>query len=156
LELSPLSLDYYAKIAKILIVQQRFAEALTAIDKVPEGRARRECLALVYHAMGNASAADAALASLVTLEEKSDGDMPLKLSIAEVYAFRGDRDAAFKWLAAAQQQAQENRDGAVRWMLKEGLQLSPFLRSLSADPRWQPVHASAMERRACSGRLARC
>jgi adenylate cyclase len=146
LELSPLSRDHYDQIAKILIIQQRFAEALTAIDTVPEGSPRLECLALAYHAMGNVSAADAALASLITLAEKSDSDMHLKLSIAEVYAFRGDRDASFKWLASAKQQAQENRDGMVRWTLKEGLQLSPFFRPLRADPRWEPVYASAMER----------
>jgi adenylate cyclase len=145
LELSPLSRDHYDRIAKILIIQRRFAEALTAIDKVPEGRPRLDCLALVYHAMGNVSAADAALAGLITLAEKSDSDMTLKLSIAEVYAFRGDRDAAFKWLASAKQQAQD-RDATVRWMLKEGLQLSPFFSSLRADPRWEPVYASAMER----------
>jgi TolB-like protein/DNA-binding winged helix-turn-helix (wHTH) protein/tetratricopeptide (TPR) repeat protein len=146
LALSPLSLDYYAQIAQILIVQQRFAEALSAIAKVPEGRARLQCLALVHHAMGNVPAGDAALASLITLAETSDSDLLLKLAIADVYAFRGDSDAAFKWLASATQQAQDDRDVAVRWRLKEGLQLSPFLRSLSADPRWQPVHASAMGR----------
>jgi serine/threonine-protein kinase len=156
LEFSPLSLDYYAQIAQILIIQQRFAEALSAIDKVPEGSPRLECLALVHHAMGNVSAADAALASLITLAEASDSDLLLKLSIADVYAFRGDREAAFKWLASAKQQAQQDRDGAVRWRLKEGLQLSPFLRSLRADPRWQPVHVSAMERWDCPGRLAHC
>jgi thioredoxin-like negative regulator of GroEL len=96
--------------------------------------------------MGNVPAGDAALASLITLAETSDSDLLLKLAIADVYAFRGDSDAAFKWLASATQQAQDDRDVAVRWRLKEGLQLSPFLRSLSADPRWQPVHASAMGR----------
>jgi hypothetical protein len=99
---------------------------------------------------------DAALASLITLAETSDSDLPLKLSIADVYAFRRDPDAAFQWLASAKQQAQEDRDGAVRWMLQEGLQLSPFLRSLSADPRWQLVHASAIERWDCPNRLALC
>jgi TolB-like protein/Flp pilus assembly protein TadD len=146
-ELSTLSLEYYAEIAKILIIQQRFEEALTEIDKVPEGRPRLECLALVYHAMGNVVASDAALAKLIALAETSDSDMLVELSIADVYAFRGNRNAAFEWLALAMQQAQQDRGGrAARWMLKEELQLSPFLSSLSADPRW-PVYASATERR---------
>ena len=47
--------------------------------------------------------------------------------IAQLYAFRGDRDKVFEWLERAYVQ----RDGGLPEML-----LDPYLRTLSDDPRW--------------------
>lgn len=145
LELSPTTLNNYASLCRILIVQQRLDEALAAIGHVPQGPMRDACQALVYQAMGDAAAADAALARLTALTETSQRDLTVVLSIAEVYAFRGDSDAAFAWLTSADRQVNDSRDASALWTVQAELRLSPFFKRLSADPRWQPLLASAIE-----------
>ena len=146
LELSPTSLDLNADIAKLLVVQQRFDEALRVAQRVPEGERRDQCFALAYHATGQAAAADAALARLVARSATPDSSAALNLSIGEVYAFRGDSDQAFKWLGLANRQVPRGRAVVAVWQTKHELQLSPFLRPLHADPRWQNLLASADRR----------
>ena len=51
----------------------------------------------------------------------------MAFQIAEVCAFRGDPDGAFKWLELAA----ERLDIGI-WMVK----ISPFLRPLRGDPRY--------------------
>jgi TolB-like protein/DNA-binding winged helix-turn-helix (wHTH) protein/Tfp pilus assembly protein PilF len=145
LELSPTSLNNYASLCRILIVQQRLDEALAAIGHVPQGPVRDACQALAYQAMGDAAAADAALARLTALAETSQPDLTVVISIAEVYAFRGDSDTTFAWLARADRQAKEAHDASALWTVQMELQLSPFFRRLSADPRWRSLLASAIE-----------
>ena len=65
------------------------------------------------------------------------------ISVAEVFAYRGDIDAAFRWLERARELYVRDRelspsqhddwDGEVR--------LSPFLIALRNDPRWTEVVA---------------
>jgi TolB-like protein len=55
------------------------------------------------------------------------------VSIAENYAWRGEPDRAFEWLARARAQ----RDGAL-----SDLRVNPFLRSLHKDPRFKAFLAS--------------
>jgi hypothetical protein len=66
--------------------------------------------------------ADAALARLV---ERSAGMAAYQ--IAEVHAYRGDKDRAFEWLERARQQ----RDAGLNF-----LRTDPFLANLHGDPRW--------------------
>ena len=66
--------------------------------------------------------ADAALARLT--EGFAD---TAAYNIAEVYAYRGDKDRAFEWLERARRQ----RDGGLCF-----LRCDPFLANLRADPRW--------------------
>jgi hypothetical protein len=66
--------------------------------------------------------ADAALAQL------TDGFAETAAyQIAEVYAYRGDKDKAFEWLERARRQ----RDPGLA-----GLRKDPLLANLRADPRW--------------------
>ena len=83
------------------------------------------------------AAADAALARLVAQAAGSARDPAVAISIAEVYAFRGDDDEALKWLTRALQQ----RSGR-NWTREEVIQ-SPFLKSLHADARWHTLLVSA-------------
>jgi TolB-like protein/Tfp pilus assembly protein PilF len=78
--------------------------------------------ALAYHAAGRRREADTALAELLE-KEKKDWDF----QFAEIYAFRGERDKAFEWLAAAY----AHRDSAL-----SDIKGDPLLRSLEADPRY--------------------
>jgi TolB-like protein/DNA-binding winged helix-turn-helix (wHTH) protein/Flp pilus assembly protein TadD len=145
LELSPTSLHNYASLCTILIVQQRFDAALSAIEHVPQGPMRERCQAMVYQAMGDAGASDAALARLTALAKTSQRDLTVMLSIAEVYAFRGDSDATFAWLTRADRQAKHSRDATALWYVQSELQLSPFFKHMAADPRWRLLMASAIE-----------
>ena len=53
--------------------------------------------------------------------------MSAAYNVAEVYAYRGDKDRAFEWLERARRQ----RDGGLGFMLCD-----PFLANLREDPRW--------------------
>lgn len=141
-ELSPTQVDVYADIARVLIIQRRFDEALVAARKLPEGQLREHSLALVYQALGDAAAADATLARLLALATRPDADMLAKVAVAEVYTFRGNSDEAFKWLALASQQAREDRGDMQELQMTQEINVSPFFNRLHADPRWQPVLAS--------------
>ena len=143
LELSTTSLDFKARITQIFILQERFDEALALAQQLPEGRERDHCLALVYHATGHAAAADAALARLIARAEDPDPNATAELLIADVYAFRGNGDAAFEWIALAEWQVRADRGADPWWSMRTDLLVSPFLKPLHADPRWHSLVASA-------------
>ena len=65
---------------------------------------------------------DAALAQLT----ESFADVAA-YQIAEVHAYRGDKDRAFEWLERARRQ----RDGGLA-----GMRRDPLLANLHSDPRW--------------------
>ena len=141
-ELSPESPELRRDIAKILILQQRFDEALAAAERLPAGPMRDQCLALAYHATGQAAAADAALARLIGVGEQPGTDAYIKVNIAEVYAFRGDGEEAFRWLRLVSQQTHDKNALVPGWWAQQELPLSPFLKPLDRDPRWQSLLAS--------------
>lgn len=142
LELSPNEADFKAEITRILVLQERFDEALALAQQLPESEKRDQCLALVYHATGQAAAADAALARLIARAGR-DSNAVAKLLIAEVHAFRGNAAAAFKWIALADRQSRTGPGVDQGWEVKTELMLSPFLKPLRSDPRWPPLFASA-------------
>lgn len=110
----------------VLIQARRFDEALAHIATLPAGPVRAQQLALVYHALARKAEADAALQELTATSRDP-------FPIAEVYAYRGEIDAAFQWL---EQEAREpDRDGPLQpqhWIRRK----SPFLDPLHSDPRW--------------------
>ena len=65
---------------------------------------------------------DAALAQLTANESETAA-----YQIAEVYAYRGDKDRAFEWLERARRQ----RDPGLASLRKD-----PLLPNLHDDPRW--------------------
>lgn len=109
-----------------LIQIGRFDEALAFIETLPAGDVRTQGLALVYHALGRRTEADAALKDLIATARHP-------FLIAEVYAYRGDIDAAFEWLKTdGQKNADDAPFQAPHWTKRK----SPFLKSLHSDPRW--------------------
>jgi len=79
-------------------------------------------VAIASHALGNKNASDNALQLLVN--DFSDDGIG---NIAQVYAFRGENDAAFEWLnKLVQQNHPELMD----------LNVSPLYMNLYSDPRW--------------------
>jgi Tat protein secretion system quality control protein TatD with DNase activity len=85
--------------------------------------ARLSGLPLVFHALGQRSDSDAALA---VLKDKYAGSMAYQ--IAEVHAFRGEVDLAFEWLDRAYYQ----RDAGLADIKRDR-----FLRGLVSDPRFK-------------------
>ena len=93
----------------------------------PDDGYRRFELALAYYASGNRPAADAALAELIG----KDGDF-LAYQIAQVYAWRGEKDKAFEWLHVAL----DNHDTGTLSLL-----IDPLLSSLRHDSRYDDLRA---------------
>lgn len=78
--------------------------------------------ALAYYTLGDLAASDRALAAL-----KSQGADLAAFQIANVYAWRGQRDEAFRWLDTAYRL----RDGGLAQ-----LKTTPFLAPIRDDPRY--------------------
>ena len=79
-------------------------------------------LSLAYHAMGQREASDAALKELI---EKYAGVAAYQ--VAEVYAYRGEKEKAFDWLDRAYRQ----RDSGMT-----ALGVDPLLANIKDDPRY--------------------
>lgn len=134
-ELSPTLNRIDSDIARLQLLRQRFDEGLAAVERIPAGPARDQCMALAHRAPGQKAAADAALARLVALANGTNRDPTVAVSIAEAYAFRGEEDEALTWVTRAMEQ-QVGRN----WTREEVMQ-SPFLRTLHADARWHTLLA---------------
>lgn len=87
---------------------------------------KQEGLALVYYALGRKAEADSALAGM--LKDQADGDA---LSIAEVYAFRGQSDEAIHWLERAYAQ----KDPYLSYSIKG----DTLLKNIAGDPRYEAI-----------------
>ena len=139
-ELSPTLGGLDRDIARVQILRQHFDEALAAIERVPAGPLRDNCIALTYRAPGQRGAADAALARLEAQANVPVPHADLAIAIAEVYAYRGDNHAALKWADRALLPTDPKGDRL--WTLEE-MNTSPFLRVLHADARWNTLIARA-------------
>jgi len=103
----------------------QFSAALEAMQREPRQDYRSGSLALVYSALGRRSESDAALNSLTDNFAARD-----PYGIAEVHAYRGELDDAFRWLDRAYR---EHDVGML------GLKTDPLLRGLHGDPRFQAL-----------------
>ena len=120
-ELSSAPRDSAKDLAQVLILQGRFSEALELTGDMQDDADRLLARALAYHGLGRSADSDAALRALNEFVPASD---PIR--IAEVHAYRGESDDAFRWLQALPDSGCEQP--RVRY--------SPFLKSLHSDPRW--------------------
>lgn len=137
LELNPdLGSGVDLAIARILILQKRLDDASAAIARLPAGSDRDHGLALLAHAQGNRKEADAALARIVT-QSLTTPDIRL----AEVYAFRGMHEDAFDALQGLQDAIDWYEPPLTSriWSWQVEMRVSPFLKPLHADPRWQAM-----------------
>ena len=120
-------------IGRILVLQKRFDDAAAVFARLPEGAERDHGRALLAYATGDFAQADALLAHLVAESEQTP-DIPL----AEVYAFRDMKEAAFAELESIRKAVERDdpRMASQLWSWQVELRVSPFLRPLHADPRW--------------------
>jgi serine/threonine protein kinase/TolB-like protein/lipoprotein NlpI len=122
LELNPQHPYAHIKLGCIYLARSRPKEALAEMQKAPEPAWRVFGLALAYHAAGKKKEADAAVTEYI---EKYQNEWAYQ--IAEIYAYRAERDKAFEWLERAYIQ----RDSGLAEMKGD-----PLLRSLERDPRY--------------------
>jgi len=110
---------------QVLVAIQR-GDGETALREAqlePDEGYRRFELALAHYARGDRPAADAALSEMIARDRNL-----LAYQIAEVYAWRGEKDKAFEWL----QIAVDNHDTGTLALL-----IDPLMRSLRDDPRYK-------------------
>ncbi len=122
-KLKPAGPRHHATLGRIRLYQQRFAEALAEFELEPVDWERKSGIALARARMGPPEAADAALQDIVM----HDADVAA-IQIAEVFAYRGENDAAFAWLERAYAQ----HDHGISL-----LRSSTTFRGLHDDPRWR-------------------
>jgi DNA-binding winged helix-turn-helix (wHTH) protein/Tfp pilus assembly protein PilF len=120
-ELSPAPRDSAKDLAQVMILQGRFIEALELTREMQVDADRLLVRTLAYHGLGRKADSDAALFALNESVPASD---PIR--IAEVHAYRGEPDDAFKWLQVAP--SSDIDQSRIRY--------SPFLKPLHGDPRW--------------------
>jgi TolB-like protein/Flp pilus assembly protein TadD len=111
---------YYLGIA--LLLRGDLDAALAAVRR-DAPLAQAAGLPIVYWALGRKAEAEAALRKLIA-ERANDA----AYEIAEVYAYRSDRDEAFKWLERAYAQ----KDGGLHLIKGD-----PLLTNLEPDPRFK-------------------
>jgi Tetratricopeptide repeat len=129
-------------LGRVLVLRGRFDEAVELAGPWPDGPSRNMVLAMAWHGLGRAEESEAALLALSEAPREMD-----HMRIAEVHAFRGEVDAAFRWLLGPVEGApgglQAVSRSGVSWMIP----MSPFLKPLHTDPRWAAWHeASGRER----------
>jgi TolB-like protein/Tfp pilus assembly protein PilF len=125
LELIPQRFLTGALLALVLIDQGHIDEAREQAEREPEEFWRLWSLAIVDHSLGRKEEADEWLGRLLTKHVAGSA-----FQIAEIYAMRGQLDAAFDWLDLALGE----RDSGVTHVLAD-----PQLRSLHNDERWRPL-----------------
>jgi eukaryotic-like serine/threonine-protein kinase len=122
LEVDPQFPWLHSVLSRVCLARSRPLEALAEAERDTTPEFRLQELALAYHALGQKQKSDRALAELIRKYQKYSA-----FQIAEVYAFRGEADAAFTWLERAYVQ----RDGGLTFSKGD-----PLLASLQSDPRY--------------------
>jgi TolB-like protein/Flp pilus assembly protein TadD len=121
-ELNPAAPWAHAGLGLSYLLEGKFEEAVAATEGEAGEWARLVIVACARWGQKKIPEADAALAQLI------DGFAETAAyQIAEVYAYRGEKDKAFEWLERARRQ----RDPGLA-----GLRKDPLLPNLRDDPRW--------------------
>jgi TolB-like protein/Flp pilus assembly protein TadD len=121
-ELNPAAPWAHAGLGFSFLLEGKFDEAVAAAQDDAAEYARLYIVALARWSQKRIPEADAALARLT--ESFADTGA---YQIAEVYAYRGDKDRAFEWLERARRQ----RDRGL-----SGMRRNPLLANLKGDPQW--------------------
>jgi adenylate cyclase len=121
-ELNPAAPWAHAGLGLSYLLENKFEEAATAAQAEAGEWARLLIVSCARWGQKRVTESDAALAQLTANESETAA-----YQIAEVYAYRGDKDRAFEWLERARRQ----RDPGLASLRKD-----PLLPNLHDDPRW--------------------
>ena len=125
LELSSQRPYIHNYLGQIALAEGHPQEALDEIERETEPAFKIHGLALAYYALGRKQESDTELSDYIA-KFHSDG----AYQIAEIYAFRGERDKAFEWLELAYKQ----RDAGLTQMKGD-----PLLKNLRQDSRYNAL-----------------
>src|SRR5258708_34961689 len=103
--ISPTADSYHFALGQLDLLQGRLPEAQAEFEKQGTEASRRMGYAMVEHASGHEKQAQSALKELIA---KNSGDSAYQ--IADVYAWRGEKDKAFEWLGLAYPQHDTGRN----------------------------------------------
>ena len=123
LDLAPQRVAAHSALAAVLFAEGRWDAALEEALREPDDAYRLWGLAILHHAAGRAAESDESLRAMIASHAGT-----MAYQIADVFAARGEADAAFEWLERAYAQ----RDGGLA-----AVKISPRSRSLHGDPRWR-------------------
>jgi TolB-like protein/class 3 adenylate cyclase/Flp pilus assembly protein TadD len=112
-----------AILGRIRLYQGRYAEAIAAFEREPMDWERKTGIALALARLGPPEAAEAALQEMIARDAQTAA-----IQIAEIHAYRNEKDAAFHWLERAYVQ----QDHGISLLRSQ-----PTFRSLHDDPRWR-------------------
>jgi TolB-like protein/Tfp pilus assembly protein PilF len=122
IELNPSAPNSYAGVGLTYLLEGKFEEAAVAVQKDAADWARLLIVSCARWAQKRVPESDAALAELIAVASETGA-----YQIAEIYAYRNDKDHAFEWLERARTQ----RDAGL-----PGLRADTLLPNLHNDPRW--------------------
>lgn len=125
MKIEPTSVFALNNLGTLRLLQAKGQEALEAFRRVDHQGFRLSGIAMTEHTLGDKRGSQQALDELMAKRAKEDAD-----EIAEVYAWRGEKDRAFEWLERAYRQ----RDGGL-----STIKTDPTLASLRADPRFDAL-----------------
>jgi serine/threonine-protein kinase len=114
-------------LGQLSLLEGKPVAALSVFEQEPVESWRTLGAALARHTLGQTAAAQEALDELVASDRQT---RDWAYQVAQVHAWRGDREAAIEWLERAYRQ----RDGGLMW-----LKADPLLRPLRGDPRFQAL-----------------
>jgi TolB-like protein/cytochrome c-type biogenesis protein CcmH/NrfG len=124
LDLIPARAGLHSALGLVLLAKGEHEQALQEIARETDARERDTSLAFGYQFLGRAAEARSALAQLEVERGKSDA-----YSIAQAYAFRGDRERTFLWLDRAYQQHEYFMH----------IKVDPWFSSVRGDPRYKAL-----------------
>jgi len=122
IELNPSAPNSHAGVGLTYLLDGKFEEAAVAAQKDAADYARLLIVSCARWDQKRVPESDAALAELIAKVSETGA-----YQIAEVYAYRNNRDKAFEWLERARRQ----RDAGL-----PGLRPDTLLPNLHDDPRW--------------------
>jgi TolB-like protein/Tfp pilus assembly protein PilF len=107
LEMNPQKEQDHITRGELLLARGHSQRALIEMEREPDNNWRLFGEALAYHSLGHTRDSDAALKKLIV-----GGENSWACQIAQIYAYRGERDKAFEWL----DRAYRNHDGGLPYM----------------------------------------
>ena len=124
LSLAPRSIAEHYYIGEAYLQKGDGKAALEEMKLEPDEQWRLPGLSMAYHSLGMSSEADHAIAELIQKYPRTSA-----VSVAMVFAFRGDTDGAFQWLDKAAQYHNIDLGSIPPY---------PMFVNLHSDPRWLP------------------
>ena len=125
IELEPTSVFALTILGRLRLAEGRAQEALDVFRNIDDFVFSRTGVAMVEHTLGHAKASQQALDAVIAKYA-----LMAAYQIAEVYAWRGEKDKAFEWL----ERAYQHQDGGLSRVKGDAL-----LKSLRNDPRFNTL-----------------